>query len=133
LVVKIESDARFDDSRRRVARFFALDPYRTVALLFPKLTIDVPANVGAFYEFRHTVAPDDECSRIAWGLVGPFYGRRPRCTGDTECHDYDYSDDPQTSWVDHCAIPGIATNVVLAIANEQSPTGLPPERDVTRY
>lgn len=133
LVAKIATDRRFSPSRHGVARFIALDPYRTDDLIFRKAEMDVPANVGTLYEFRHTVAPKEDCSRIAWGLIGPFTGRNPECTGSTVCHDYDYSLMPATVNVDHCGIPSHATRPVLQLVRGQAMTNLPPERHVSRY
>jgi hypothetical protein len=132
LIAKIESDRRFSPLRKHVARFIALDPYRTDELVIAKSGIQVPANVGQYYEFRHTVAPKDDCSTIADGLIGPFTGRTPLCTGSTECHDYDYSRDPKTAWVDHCAVPKAATQDVLAIFAGRALPNPPPERPVSR-
>jgi hypothetical protein len=132
LVAKIGTDHRFSPLRKHVARFIALDPYRTDDLVFAKSRIQVPANVGQYFEFRHTVAPKDDCSNIVDGIVGPFTGRTPLCTGSTECHDYDYSRDPKTAWVDHCAVPKAATPNVLAIFAGQPLPHAPPELVVTR-
>ncbi len=133
LIAKVGTDRRFSPSRHGVARFFALDPYRTDELIFGKAEIEIPANVGTLHEFRHTVAPTNDCSRIAWGLVGPFTGRTPECTGTTVCHDYDYSLVPATVNVDHCGIPTHATRPVLQIVRGLAPTTLPRERPVARY
>jgi hypothetical protein len=65
------SDRRFSPSRRDVARLITLDPYRT-DVGFERDSIMVPANVSIFYEFRHTIAPEKDCSRIVEGLIGPF-------------------------------------------------------------
>ena len=133
LVAKIATDHRFSPSRHGVARFFALDPYRTDDLGIGRTELEVPANVGTFYEFRHTAAPADDCSFIAWGLIGPFTGRDPECTGATVCHDYDYSLVPSTAGVDHCGIPSHATRPVLQVVRHLAVTNLPPERRVARY
>ena len=132
LIGMIQTDRRFSPSRHGVARFFALDPYRTDDLVFAKKEMDVPGNVGTLYEFRHTVAPADDCSRIAWGLIGPFTGRTPFCTGSTVCYDYDYSLVAATANVDHCGIPAHATHPVLQIVAGQTPTNLPPQHPVAR-
>jgi len=132
LIAKIATDHRFSPSRHGVARFIALDPYRTDDLVFAKVEMDVPANVGTLWEFRHTVAPKDDCSRIAWGLVGPFTGRTPECTGSTVCHDFDFSLQAATVNVDHCGVPAHATRPVLEIVRNQPLTGTPPERRVNR-
>jgi hypothetical protein len=132
LIKKIETDRRFSPSRHGVARFFAVDPYRT-DVIFARAEMEVPGNVGTLYEFRHTVAPEVDCSRIAWGLIGPFTGRTPECTGTTVCHDYDYSLQNATKKADHCGIPSLATHPILQIMANQTPTGLPPEHKVARY
>jgi hypothetical protein len=126
------SDRRFSPSRRDVARLITLDPYRT-DVGFERDSIMVPANVSIFYEFRHTIAPEKDCSRIVEGLIGPFTGRDPRCTGDSVCHDFDYSLTPTGANVDHCAVPSRATRSVRQIVGGLRPTNLPPERIVERY
>jgi hypothetical protein len=133
LIEKMASDRRFSPTRRRVARFFALDPYRTDALVFAKRVVDVPANVDELWEFRHTMAPEGDCSRLAGGLIGPFTGRAPRCTDKTVCHDFDYSLEPATKNVDHCEIPAYAAPHILRIVSGEVLTGLPQERRVVRY
>ena len=133
LVAKIGTDRRFSPSRHAVARFIALDPFRTTKLVIPETSLDVPANVQSFWEFRHTIAPADDCSRIAWGLVGPFTGRDPRCTGTTACRDFDYSQRASTLGVDHCDVPGRSTAAVRRIVSGRTPADLPPERTVARY
>jgi hypothetical protein len=133
LIEKVETDRRFSPTRRRIERFFALDPYRTDALVFAKNNIKIPANVVALWEFRHTVAPEQDCSRMAAGLIGPFTGRAPFCTGDTVCHDFDYSLAPATMSVDHCDIPAQAAANVLRILSGEELVDAPPERAVARH
>lgn len=129
----IANDKRFSADRKSVAKFFALDAYRTDWLVLPRGEMPVPANVQQFYAFRHSVAPADDCSRIVDGWVGPFTGRVPACTGKTECHDFDFSVSPKGKDVDHCSIPDDAKPFVLALNANQIPSGLPPEQWVTRY
>jgi hypothetical protein len=130
---KIAGDRRFSASRKGIARVFTLDAFRTDVLVFPRAELRVPSNVHTFYSFRHSVAPADECSSFVFGLVGPFTGRVPRCTGSTVCHDYDFSLNAATAGVDHCDVPGAADDSLLAIVNGRTPAGVPPEVAVGRY
>jgi pimeloyl-ACP methyl ester carboxylesterase len=129
----ISIDRRFSPSRRSVARFIALDAYRTDWLVVARDGLRVPSNVRAFDSFRHTVAPENECSVIFWGLVGPFTGRNPKCTGSTVCRDYDFSKAFATATVDHCDVPEKATPFVLDLVAGRTPTRLPPSLPVARY
>lgn len=129
----IGKDPRFSASRRAVARFFALDAFRTDYLVWPRGEMRVPSNVASFYSFRHTKAPKDDCSYILFGMVGPFTGRDPACTGTTVCQDYDFSAAPATVDVDHCDVPGSAQPFVLDIVGGRKPSGLPPSLGVDRY
>jgi hypothetical protein len=133
VIARIQDDARFSDERKSVARFFALDPYQTVALAFPRRVMQVPANVATLYEFRHTVAPSDDCSRVIPWLVGPFTGREPECTGDTACNDYDYSAAASTADVDHCGVPAAATHAIRELIAGREPDDLPPASSSGRY
>lgn len=133
LIEKVGEDPRFSATRRRVARFFALDPYRTDALVFARRTLEVPPYVDELWEFRHTIAPEQDCSLMFGGLIGPFTGRNPRCTGHTVCHDFDYSLNPSTSSVDHCAIPRYSAGHILRIVSGAELRGAPRERQVVRY
>ena len=133
VIARIQWDDRFADDRRSVARFFALDPYQTVLLAFPRRVMQVPANVTTLYEFRHTVAPSDDCSRVVPWLVGPFTGREPECTGDTVCNDYDYSAADATASVDHCGVPAAATHAIQEIVAGREPDDLPPASSYERY
>jgi hypothetical protein len=133
IIVRIAGDARFSNDRKTVTRYVALDPYRTDVGVIPKGWLTVPANVQSFYEIRHTVAPADDCSRVIPGVIGPFTGRDPRCTGNTQCRDFDYSAAAATKGIDHCEVPSVARAAVLAIVGGKPPTGLPPERAVPRY
>jgi len=129
----IASDHRFGPDRKTIAKFFALDAFRTDFLVLPRAEMDVPRNVQKYYSFRHSVAPADDCSIILGGLLGPFTGRVPYCTGSTECHDFDFSAYAAGKNVDHCAVPDAAHPFVVALDNDQIPTGLPPELKVSRY
>jgi hypothetical protein len=133
LIVRIASDARFSVDRKTIARYVALDPYRTDVLIVAKSGLTVPSTVQSFYELRHSVAPPDDCSRVIPGLLGPFTGRDPRCTGTTKCRDFDYSLAAATKSIDHCELPAVARAAVLNIVAGRTPTGLPPERPVPRY
>jgi hypothetical protein len=130
---RIAADPRFSSTRRGVTRLFTLDAYRTDYLLLARTEMRVSANVKAFYSFRHTKAPADECSRLIAGLVGPFTGRDPLCTGDTICRDHDFSAAPASEQVDHCDVPRYAQAFVIDLANGRLPGGLPPEKVVKRY
>lgn len=133
LAAALRTDTRFSPERRTVAKLFTVDPYRVFGLGSKPRWLDVPSNVRDFYEFRHTVAPERECSRLLGGLVGPFTGVPPRCSGATACVDYDYSLAPNTTWVDHCAVPSEAKTAILRLALGAPVEGLPPTHTVERY
>jgi len=129
----IANDRRFSPLRKPVHRLLVLDAFRTDFLVVPKSEIRVPANVRFFESFRHTVAPTDDCSKIVPGLVGPFTGRDPLCTGATVCKDYDFSLSPATRDVDHCEVVGRARTFVVDLVNGRTPQNVPPQRDVRRF
>jgi hypothetical protein len=129
----ILTDRRFAPERKTVHRLVALDAYRTDGLATPRRDMRVPANVTFFEAFRHTRAPADDCSIIVPGLVGPFTGRDPLCTGTSECRDFDYSLDPSTTDVDHCEVVGHSAPFVIEMVYERPALGLPPDRPVRRY
>jgi hypothetical protein len=140
----MRTDAKFDDSRRRVAIMMTFDPYR------PFKKLDIPANVAEYVEYRHSVAPAGDCSIIkAVGVKvsGPYLGIVPRCTGTSKCLDYDYSTAPNTffptllspgrgyigSKVDHCGIVSVAASAALPYLGGVSFSPLPPVSPVARY
>jgi hypothetical protein len=129
-----------DDSRRieikTVERFFALDAFK-ISWLSRKTSMAVPENVRHYWAFRHSESPDDDCSdSMPWG---PFTGRKPTCSGTTECTDYDYSLAPNSyfagyrgSSVGHCDVPAAATNPILDITAGRTPGNVPPTHPVER-
>jgi hypothetical protein len=129
----IGSDRRFSPLRKPVKRLVVLDAYQTEMLIVPKPDLRVPGNVRFFESFRHSVGPDDDCSKLVPGLLGPFTGRQPLCTGATVCKDFDYSLAPATAGVDHCEVVAQSRNFVLNIVNGRPSQGLPPERPVRRF
>jgi hypothetical protein len=129
----VNGDRRFAPERKTISRYFALDAFRTDFLVIPRQWLDVPANVKRFWSFRHSVAPANDCSIILDGLLGPFTGRTPYCTGSTECHDYDFSKADATKGVDHCEVPEVANPFVVGLTLNQPVSGLPPELRVARY
>lgn len=122
----------------RVRRLFLLDPFK-VDVVVPKSEIEVPANVDWAWNFVHSVAPANDCSRaIVWGVtvLGPFTGRQMRCQGSTSCVQYDFSkgyglrypdsDPSQIRWAtrqtDHCQVPYDAYNYVSELYTGAWPT-----------
>lgn len=144
LAAWMTSEARFDGDRRGVASMLVIDPYRPLA------TMDVPANVARFVEFRHSVAPENDCSRIQIGGVtisGPYLGLVPRCKATSDCTDYDYTlggktfypsaSSPGLGWtgakVDHCAVVDVAAAAIPTLLAGTAFSPLPPKVPVAAY
>ncbi|AKU99041.1 hypothetical protein AKJ09_05705 [Labilithrix luteola] len=138
------TDEHFDAERRAVSRMIAIDPYR------PGATMDIPANVGQFVEYRHSVAPSGDCSLITLGSVvvsGPYLGLTPRCKAPTVCTDYDYSLGGKTffpgaftpgkgyigSAVDHCGVVNVAASAIKPLLAGTTFSPLPPTVPVATY
>lgn len=138
------TDEHFDADRRVVSRMIAIDPYR------PGATMDIPANVGQFVEYRHSVAPSGDCSIIMLGSVvvsGPYLGLTPRCKTTTVCTDYDYSLGGKTFYpgaftpgkgyvgsnVDHCGVVNVAASAIKPLLAGTAFTPLPPTVSVATY
>lgn len=133
LAAKMANDPRLVGARKQVRRLFVLDAFRTDYLVLPRGELRVPENVRTLYSFRHTSAPEVECSSLLFGTIGPFTGRDPLCHRTTECFDYDFSLAPSTANVDHCDVPRYATPFVLELDQGRPPANLPPSRPVRRY
>jgi hypothetical protein len=144
LALWMTSEPRFDDARRRVEFLLALDPYR------PGGTMDIPANVEQFVEYRHSVAPANDCSRITLGGIpvsGPYLGIVPRCKSGTVCTDYDYTLGGSTFYpggftpgrgytganVDHCGLVNVAASAIPPLLAASAFSPLPPKVPVANY
>lgn len=53
--------------------------------------LDIAATVDKAFIYRHSVAPENDCSRAFEG--GPWLSAAPVCAESTTCYDYDYSKD----------------------------------------
>lgn len=123
------TDARVDASRRSVERFIAMDPYQPLTG-----GITIPPGVVHAWVYRHSVAPEQDCSS---GVpVGPYKGVPPRCAAGQDCTDHDYSLNPTTVFrgggltlrgdqIGHCDVPYIATPAVVANLLDQVHSQLP--------
>ena len=129
----IDGDQRFSPLRKVVHRLISLDAYKTDYAIFPRADLRVPKNVRFFESFRHSIAPADECSLLFYGLVGPFTGRVPYCTGTTVCKDYDFSKAAATAGVDHCDVPSASEDLVVSLALGTPLGATPPAIPVKRY
>ncbi len=144
LALWMTSEPRIDDARRRVEFLLALDPYR------PGGTMDIPGNVDQFVEYRHSVAPANDCSRITLGGIpvsGPYLGIVPRCKAGTACTDYDYTLGGATffpgaftpgrgyigSNVDHCGLVNVAASAIPPLLASSPFSPLPPKVAVATY
>lgn len=144
LAAWMTTDEHFDPERRAVSRMIAIDPYR------PGATMDIPANVAQFVEYRHSVAPSGDCSLIMLGSVvvsGPYLGLTPRCKSSTVCTDYDYTLGGKTFYpgaftpgkgyigsnVDHCGVVNVAASAIKPLLAGTAFSPLPPTVPVATY
>lgn len=144
LALWMTTEPRFDDARRAIELVIALDPYR------PGGTMDIPGNVAQFVEYRHSVAPANDCSRITFGGVpvsGPYLGIVPRCKAGTACTDYDYTLGGATFYpgaftpgrgytgtnVDHCGLVNVAASAIPPLLAGTTFAPLPPKVPVATY
>jgi hypothetical protein len=130
------TDTNVDTSRRKVKRLVAMDPYQPNAG-----RLDIPAGVQEFVEFRHTVAPSNDCSKN--DFLGPYKGLVPHCALGAQCTDYDYSLAPTTVFtaqagktftgqsVGHCEVPLVADPLIRAMYRGDPLSNLPPTVPVT--
>ena len=58
--------------------------------------LEVAKNVRTAFVYRHTKAPEEDCSRQFEG--GPWLSPPPVCAEGTTCYDYDYSLEPQLAF-----------------------------------
>ncbi len=111
-------DARVDPSRGHVQTMFVIDPYAPTA----GRTIEVPAEVQTFWEYRHSISPSNDCSGAA--PLGPYEGLPPLCAPTSACQDYDYSLAPRQQFMGltatrsgmqagHCTVVDMAGPAVL--------------------
>ena len=107
-------------------------------------TLEIPAGVKQAFIYRHTVAPEDDCSRAYEN--GPWLSGAPLCAEGTTCYDYDYSDPKgdlaylsrrgARSWaeINHCNIVSVVARIGLdnlARGQESYKELLPPYSDGT--
>jgi hypothetical protein len=130
LATAMTTDTRIIAARRSVHRLFAIDPFQ------PFQTLNVPAKVATFIEFRHTLVPAGDCSSAA--PLGPYKGLQPHCTASTACTDYDYSLAPTTQFatqgggslsgaqVGHCEAAMVADPPIRAMFARQPLPTMPP-------
>lgn len=129
------ADTRLPADRRAVNLIVALDPFQPT-----RSTLDVPAGVRAFHEFRHSTSPSNDCSATA--PLGPYRGLPPRCRAASTCVDYDFSLAPTTAFprytsgsytgaqIGHCEVPEVTHSQARALVRAQAVTGAPPQRTV---
>jgi hypothetical protein len=79
---------RVDAKHARIKNLVAITPY-TIGRESQQL--DIAANVDKAFIYRHTVAPENDCSRAFEG--GPWLSGAPVCAEGTTCYDYDYTMD----------------------------------------
>lgn len=130
-------DSNVPDNRKNIAILAAIDPFRVGDLEYL-----VPKNVEVFREYRHSIAPDDDCSSGA--PLGPYKGLPPRCAPTSDCQDYDYSLAPDELFptlsgapqnvlgksVEHCNAADVAAVPVLALLAGEPAPKLPPSTPV---
>ena len=129
----LNRDQSIPKSHRRVRHAVLLDAFQPLSA--GRMT--VPENVDSVLSMRHSIAPDDDCSRGA--PLGPYLGFAPRCGSGQDCQDYDYSLAPETLFRDargwsvwgdgigHCHVPGVAHENVVSFVNDRPMTDrLPP-------
>jgi hypothetical protein len=130
-------DSNVPDARKAIATLAAIDPFRIGDLEYL-----VPANVQVFREYRHSIAPSNDCSGSA--PFGPYKGLVPRCGPTSECQDFDYSLAPDELFptlsgspktiagkkVEHCNAADVAAVPVLALLAGQAAPKLPPPQPV---
>jgi hypothetical protein len=131
------ADSNVPDERKTIAMLAAIDPFR-----IGDLEYIVPDNVQAFREYRHSIAPANDCSGAA--PFGPYKGLVPRCGPTSECQDFDYSLAPDDLFptlsgspatvsgkkVEHCNAANVAALPVIAFLAGQPAPKLPPAQPV---
>ncbi|MBW2736750.1 MAG: hypothetical protein JRH20_30555 [Deltaproteobacteria bacterium] len=123
------ADPRLGPARRVVHKLIVIDPY------IPFAQVRAVEGVKSFWEYRHTVAPFDDCSEDTFG--GPYFGLVPTCHRSVRCTDYDYSLAPDEFFngyygdgVGHCTIvwaatPSIAHNLNTGTDDPDAPPSVP--------
>jgi pimeloyl-ACP methyl ester carboxylesterase len=96
---RLALDPALDAFSARVDRVVVIDPFAP----FIAEPLDVADNVLAFWSYRHSIAPEDDCSADR-PIFGPYEGKRPRCLDGTPCFDFDWSLFPEGRDVDHCTV-----------------------------
>jgi hypothetical protein len=79
---------RVDAKHARIHNLVAITPF---AAGRESQQLDIAANVDKAFIYRHSVAPDNDCSRTFEG--GPWLSAAPVCAEGTTCYDYDYTKD----------------------------------------
>jgi len=130
-IARLHADPALDEESARVDRVAVIDPFAP----FASEPLDVADNVRAFWSYRHSIAPVDDCSADR-PVIGPYEGLRPRCLDGTPCFDFDWSVDAETAHVDHCDVTDVsAPAIVHNLAEGENahryvplPEGVPVER-----
>jgi hypothetical protein len=132
------ADSRYTNPRKKIHRMLVIDPYQPT-----QSTVDVPPNVEAFWEFRHSVAPASDCSGSA--PLGPYKGLPPRCHTGAFCFDYDYSLSGsvvfpgysgvkyQGKQIDHCTMADVGGLPLLSLFADKSFSPAPKSVPVEIY
>ena len=120
-------------SRATVDRLIVMDAFQP----FRSETLKVPVNVSMARNYRHSVAPTENCSR--WAPLGPYRGFPLRCPSWQSCREYDYSMDPGGLYrspygqyrgrnVDHCTVPAVSHEAVIGdLTSKASKHARPPK------
>jgi len=129
---EIATHPKFTGKRQQIDRVVLVDPFAPHAVP----TLEISANVVKLWEYRHSVAPADDCSNEA--PLGPYLGLPPLCSEGSRCQDYDYSQHPDTTFsgqrgefrgsdVGHCNIVAhVAPAIRRNIASGEDGKAVPP-------
>ena len=119
----LANDDQIAETRKRITRVVLLDAFQPLS----QGRMDVPQNVAQVRSFRHSIAPEDDCSHgVIWG---PYRGFGPLCESDQDCVDFDYSEFPDSIFiaqsgppfygneVGHCDVPNVAHEAAIEFLN----------------
>jgi hypothetical protein len=133
---------RVDAKHARIQNLVAITPFTAGR---ESQQLDIAANVDKAFIYRHSVAPDNDCSRAFEG--GPWLSAAPVCAEGTTCYDYDYTKDVgdlayrsrrgsrSGAEISHCNIVSVVAKVGLdnlARGQEAFTELLPPYADGTQ-
>jgi hypothetical protein len=132
---------RVDPKHARIHNLLAIAPYASGV---QPQQLDIAATVDKAFIYRHSVAPQTDCSRAFEG--GPWLSAAPVCGENTTCYDYDYSKDEghlaylsrrgsrSGAEIHHCNIVSVVATAVLdnlARGQEAYKELIPPYADGT--